>query len=85
VSGCFETQFGPVIAEHWRQNFPHETEKLRAAGALEREDDKLALKAAFDLCSLRKGGVPVETACEAIAILWRKPPKLSAPETRPPS
>jgi hypothetical protein len=36
---------------------------------LEREADKLALKAASDLCSLRQAGVPVETACDAIAIL----------------
>ena len=57
VSGCFETQFGPVIAEHWRRSFPDETESLRATGALEREADKLAVKAAFDLCSLRQAGV----------------------------
>jgi hypothetical protein len=48
---------------------------LRAAGALEREADKRAVKAAFDLCSLRQASVPVETACAAIAILWSKPPK----------
>jgi hypothetical protein len=75
VKRSFETQFGPVIAEHWRRSFPDETETLRAAGALEREADKLAVKAAFDLCSLRQAGVPVETVCDAIAILWSKPPK----------
>jgi hypothetical protein len=80
VSECFETQFGPVIAEHWRQKFPDETKTLRAVGALEREADKRAVKAAFDLCSLRqsrrtrRNGVrryrdPGERAAKAAAMM----------------
>ena len=70
-----KSQFGSVIAEHWRGSFPDEMETLCAAGSLEREADKRTVKAAFDLCSLRQAGVPGETVRDAIAILWSKPPK----------
>lgn len=58
----FESQFGPIVADHWKKNHPEEAEHLRKTGRLIWEADKAAFKTAEQLALLRADNVPAEDA-----------------------